>query len=77
MPKKTKISNGDLTALFSERIRETPHCPVGMSVAIVPDKRSGWTAMMNKVQRNRYPECAKRVEAIQKQLRAIHDLAED
>jgi hypothetical protein len=48
-----------------------------MSVAIVPDKRSGWTAMMNKVQRNRYPECAKRVEAIQKQLRAIHDLAED
>jgi hypothetical protein len=74
---KTKISNGDLTALFSERIRETPHCPVGVSVAIVPDEQSGWIALMTKVQRNRYPECSKRVEAIQKQLRATYDLAGD
>jgi hypothetical protein len=28
--KKTKISNGDLTALFYERIRASSGCPVGI-----------------------------------------------
>jgi hypothetical protein len=30
---KTKISNGDLTALFFDEMRQSADCPLGMSVA--------------------------------------------
>jgi hypothetical protein len=75
--KKTKISNGDLTALFHERLKQSPECPDGIKIAIIPDERLGWTALMGPTQRTRHPLCAKRVEAIQKQLRATYELARD
>ena len=74
---KTKISNGDLTAIFNELLREAQDCPLGINLAITPDSGSGWTVLMSKAQRVRHPVCAERVEAIQKRLRAIYDLARD
>ena len=38
---KTKISNGDLMALFFVEMRQSPDFPIGMHVAIIPEG-SGW-----------------------------------
>ena len=74
---KTRLSNPDLTAIFYERIRESPGCPEGISVAIIPAGRWGWTALMNAGQRRRHPLCAKRFDAVLNELRANYDLARD
>jgi hypothetical protein len=73
---KMKISSPDLTALFAERL---PECPDGFMIAIVPTdfNEAGWSAVMNWGQRSRHPKCARRVQAIEKQLRQIYDLAKD
>jgi hypothetical protein len=73
--KKTKISNGDLTALFYERIRASSGCPVGIHLAIVPNKTYGWTALMNPTQRDKHPVFAKRFDALLAELRETYDLA--
>ena len=75
MTKKTKVSNADLTAIFYERIRETPGCPVGIHLAIIPNKTYGWTALMSPAQRDKYPTFAKRFDALLAQLRRTYDLA--
>ena len=75
MAKKT-ISNGDLAALFTERLKSFADCPVGVTIAIVPG-RDGWQAMTNHHTRTKFPRCAKRVEVIQRQLRKLYDLAKD
>jgi hypothetical protein len=74
--KKKTISNGDLTALFTERLKSFAGCPVGVTIAIVP-RPGGWQAMTSYHTRTKFPLCAKRVEAIQKQLAKIYDLAKD
>ena len=73
---KKTISNGDLTALFAERLRAFADCPTGVTIAIVPGP-DGWQAMTNHHTRTKFPLCARRVGAIQKQLRQIYDLAKD
>jgi hypothetical protein len=75
--KKIKISNGDLTAIVYEEIKQAPDCPMGIHVAIVPAERSGWRVLMSPAQRKKYLACVKRVEAIEKQLRAVYDLVRD
>ena len=78
MAKKTKISNGELTAIFHERITGSPDWPQqGISIAIVPSEPHGWTVLMSARQQKQHPDCSKRIEAIQKQLRAIYVLARD
>ena len=76
---KTKISSADLTALFAERLKRFPECPDGFMIAIVPTdfNEAGWSAVMNSGQRSRHSKCARRVQAIEKQLRQIYDLAKD
>ena len=73
---KKIISNGDLTALFAERLRAFADCPTGVTIAIVPGP-DGWQAMTSHHTRTKFPLCARRVGAIQKQLRQIYDLAKD
>jgi hypothetical protein len=73
---KKTISNGDLVALFTERLKSSADCPVGVTIAIVPAP-DGWQAMTSYHTRTKFPLCAKRVEVIQKQLRKIYSLAKD
>jgi hypothetical protein len=73
---KKTISNGDLTALFAERLRAFADCPAGVTIAVVP-RHDGWQAMTSHHTRTKFPRCARRVEVIQKQLRRIYDLAKD
>jgi hypothetical protein len=73
---KKTISNGDLAALFNERLKSFAGCPVGVTIAIVPAP-DGWRAMTSYHTRTKFPLCAKRVEVIQRQLRKIYKLAKD
>ena len=75
---KTKISSTDLIWIFHEKLKAFDDYPAhGLSVAIVPMADIGWSALMNPRQRNTHPLFARRIEAIQKQLREIYVLAKD
>jgi hypothetical protein len=43
----------------------------GLSIAVVPMPDAGWSALISPKQRTTHPFCAKRVEAIQMQLREM------
>jgi hypothetical protein len=59
--KKTKVSNGDLTALFYERMRDAPGFPQqDISIAIVPSEPHGWTALISARQRKQKPRLGER-----------------
>jgi len=51
-----------------------PECSHGFPIEIVPDSRSGWKALTAPYVINRYPQCAKRVEEAQNELRKIYGL---
>jgi hypothetical protein len=76
---RARISSIELTALFVERLKQFSECPDGILIATVPNdaNESGWTAVMSSGQRTRHPRCAKRIQAIEKQLREIYVLAKD
>jgi hypothetical protein len=73
---KKKISNGDLTWIFTEKLKSFRDCGPAVSIAIVPTK-DGWTAIASRNESNRYPRCAKRVEEVQRELREFYILAKD
>jgi hypothetical protein len=70
--RRTKISSTDLIWIIREKLmadgsrRDAP-------IAIVPDNRS-WRAIAGKAYAKRFPECAKRVGQIEKELREIYVL---
>jgi hypothetical protein len=73
---RTKISNTDLTWIFYERLKAFEGCPPGIPIAIVPTEShvSRWSATTSASLLAKHPQCAKRVGAIQKQLREIYVL---
>ena len=70
MSKPTKISSVDLAWIFKEKLKEFDDCNPRLAIAIVAST-DGWKALTNKVTRGRYPQTARRVEQVQKQLREI------
>jgi hypothetical protein len=74
---KAKVSNSDLAWIFAERLREFEECPPRMAVAIVPDAKAGWSAIVSKQWGSGNPLCQKRIETVQKQLRGVYRLADD
>jgi hypothetical protein len=75
--KKTKLSNGDLAAKFYERLKEFAGCPSSVSLAIVPSKDHGWTALLSPAARKRHPAFARRFDQLASQFRQEYDLAKD
>jgi hypothetical protein len=72
---KKAISSTELIWIFHEKIKELDDCPAqGLSIAIVPMPKVGWSALISPKQRTAYPVCAKRVETIQTQLRELYVL---
>jgi len=51
-------------------------CSPSIAIAIVPS-REGWTAVTTHRDRTDHPNCGKRIEQLQKQLREIYVLAKD
>jgi len=73
---KTKISSTDLIWIFREKLSSFDDCSPSTSIAIVPSSE-GWTAVMTHRDRTEHPNCVRRIEQLQKQLREIYVLAKD
>jgi hypothetical protein len=73
---KIKISSTDLIWLFQEKLSSFDECPRSISIAIVPSDE-GWTAVTCQRDRKGHPDCVKRTEQLQKQLREVYVLAKD
>lgn len=71
---KKKISSADLAWIISERLKIGPS---RMTIAIVPDSKLGWLALTSNRSRSAQPENARRLEAIQNQLREVYKLVDD
>jgi hypothetical protein len=77
MARKT-ISSTDLIWIFHEKLEAFDDCSEGAPIAIVPASDVGcWIAVMSAKSRTQNPICARRVEAIQKELREIYVLMKD
>jgi len=74
---KTKLANADLLAIFYEELKQLPDCPTGISLAIVPNRALGWTAIMSPAQRSKFPLFGKRFDELLTHLRKRYDLARD
>jgi hypothetical protein len=73
---KKKISSPDLAWIFVERLKAFKDCPTGIVVAIVPDRKSGWLAILSKRgSSSQLPPG--RFEAIQRDLHRVYRLADD
>jgi hypothetical protein len=75
LPKST-ISTTDLIWIFREKLSSFEECPVSISIGIVPSSE-GWTVVTNQRDRTAHPDCIKRIEQLQKQLREVYVLAKD
>ena len=73
---KTKVSSTDLIWMFRERLSSFDDCSPSIPIAIVPSD-AGWTAVTTPRYRVGHPDCARRIEQIQKQLRDVYVLAKD
>jgi hypothetical protein len=73
---KKRISNTDLIWIFREKLSAFSECPGSIKIAIVPSD-AGWTVVTAHRDRNAHPDCVKRIEQIQKQLRDVYVLTED
>jgi hypothetical protein len=73
---KKRISSTDLIWIFQGKLSSFVDCPKSIKLAIVPSD-AGWTVVMTAGDRKKLPDCAKRIEQIQKQLREVYVLAKD
>jgi hypothetical protein len=73
---KKRISSTDLIWIFREKLLTFADCPPSIKIAIVPSD-VGWTVVMTARDRKSLPDCAQRIEQIQKQLREVYVLAKD
>ncbi|MEO8321671.1 MAG: hypothetical protein ABJA75_08400 [Bradyrhizobium sp.] len=74
---KTKISSPDLAWIFLERLKAFKDCPIGIVVAVVPDRKAGWVAVLSKPHGSSRPLPAGRLEAIQRDLQRVYRLKAD
>ena len=73
---KKRISNTDLIWIFREKLSSFSDCPQSIKIAIVPSD-AGWTVVTARRDRNARPDCVKRIEQIQDQLREVYVLEKD
>jgi hypothetical protein len=73
---KIKIANAELEGIFYERMKAFGFPANSISIAIVPSKLHGWTAVISPRQRKHQPT-VRNVEKIQRELRARYALKGD
>ena len=75
---RTKISSTDLIWIFHQKMAVFEDCPhYKISIAIVPTPNAGWKALTTRSVQVRRPLWARRIEAIQNELREVYQLAND
>ena len=72
---KKRISSVDLSYVIHEQLREDRSIPSTILLAVVSDSKDGWRVVVGKRSRSYVsPEGARRLEAIQRKLRAVYQL---
>ena len=74
---RTLISNADLIYKFQQMLKTVGDCPPTVPVAIVPDEKGQWSAVISSKLRREYPDCVIRIEAIERRLRGSYVLNGD
>jgi hypothetical protein len=75
---KKRVSSIDLTWIIVEQMKDDGSFQKGMSVAVVPDSRLGWRAVVEaRAQRRMSPRALKRFAAMQKELHETYALSGD
>jgi hypothetical protein len=77
MPKKKSIAAGDLIEVFRGELQTSCHGVRRPNVAIVPDPKNGWAALISQRDRKAYPKVADQVAEIEKMLRLRYSLKDD
>ena len=73
---RKKISSSDLIWMFHEKLQEYGDHPFhGISLAIIGSDNGDWEVRTQKKLPGRKPDMAKRINAIEKQLRKQYTLA--
>lgn len=75
---KKRVSSVELTWIIVEQMKEDDSFAKGLSVAVIPDSRLGWRAVVEaRAQRRMSLRAQRRFAAIQKELQAAYALSGD
>jgi hypothetical protein len=75
---RKRVSSVDLNWMIVEQMKDGDDCPVGLSIAVIPDDKLGWRAIVNaRSQRRLNARAMRRFAAIQKELQASYSLSND
>lgn len=75
---KKRVSSVELTWIIVEQLKEDGNFQKGLSVAVIPDSRLGWRAVVEaRAQRRMTPKALKRFAALQKELQELYTLSGD
>jgi hypothetical protein len=75
---KKRVSSVELTWIIVEQLKEDGNFQKGLSVAVIPDPKLGWRAVIEaRAQRRMTPRALKRFATMQKQLQETYALSND
>ena len=75
---KKRVSSVELTWMIVEQMKEDDSFQKGLSVAVIPNSRLGWRAVIEARAQRRMTSCAlKRFAAMQKELQELYTLSGD
>ncbi len=75
---KKRVSSVELTWMIVEQMKDDGNFQRGMSVAVVPDSRAGWRAVVEaRAQRRMTPRAQRRFAALEKELQESYALSGD
>lgn len=75
---KKRVSSVELTWIIVEQLKEDGNFQKGLSVAVIPDSKLGWRAVVEaRAQRRMTPKAIKRFAALQKELQELYTLSGD
>lgn len=75
---RKRVSSVDLNWMIVEQMKDGDDCPVGLSIAVIPDDKLGWRAIVNaRSQKRLTTRAMRRFAAIQKELQASYALSGD
>lgn len=75
---KKRVSSTELTWIIVEQMKEDDSFAKGVSVAVIPDSRLGWRAVVEaRAQRRMTPRAQRRFAAIEKELQETYALRGD
>ncbi len=75
---KKRVSSIDLTWMIVEQMKDDGSFQRGVSVAVIPDSRLGWRAVIEaRAQRRMTPRAQRRFAALEKELQENYALSGD